>query len=85
MSLWKKITQALKRSAEPTISATQLFEQMCLEAGVHPEHLRKANVVALFEDWYDGDAHREQIASCFDKFREENPSVRRRLKGVVLK
>lgn len=85
MNLWNRLKGVLKRDRQPTQSAPKLFEQMCLENGVHPEWLRKANAIQLFEDWYDGPADRAQIISCFEKFKQANPSVQRRLGDVVLK
>lgn len=97
MSLWNTIKSWFK-SEEPVTekdlvspepkshqTATELFEQMCLESGINPLQLAKSNAVRLFSEWYDGPADRQQIAEVYPEFKQAHAIVQKKLGDTVVK
>ena len=100
MSLWNNIKgwfdneEPQQKPEQPAGEAAQvveqqsvekLFEQMCIDAGVHPSILRKTDAVKLFCHWYDGDGSRKCIADCYEKFKSKHPIIQKKLGDLSLK
>ena len=47
----------------------ELFNIICLEAGVSQRAIDKGKIVVLFEDWYVGPCTRTAVAASIDAFR----------------
>ncbi len=54
---------------EASEACGELFNIICLEAGVSQRDLDKSKLVALFEDWYVGPCTRAAVAASIDAFR----------------
>ena len=63
-------------------SVEELFEQMCSESGVAPENLRKTKAVQLFSDWYVGPTDRDQIAKCYEQFKNAHPIIQKKFGDI---
>jgi len=95
MTLWNNIRNwfdnekveaaSVPVEAQQSLSVAELFHQMCIEAGVHKNTLRKTNACQLFVEWYDGDGTRQCIADCFEKFKTQHPLIQKRFGGLQLK
>ena len=67
------------------LTAAELFEKMCLESGVGVENLRKSRAIQLFSDWYVGSADRNQIALCYEQFKNAHPIIQKKFGDTIVK
>ena len=86
-SLWDKVVN--KTSVRPTLvvvkkeTCTEMFRQMCLDAGVRNKDLRSGKVLEHFEEWYDGPCREESIRECLEEFKKSHPAVNAKLQGKL--
>lgn len=59
----------------------ELFNIICIEAGISQRALDKGKIVVLFEDWYVGPCTRAAIAASIDAFRSAHAIANAKLNG----
>jgi len=80
-SLWDKLVN--KTSTSPTLvvveeepveykeeSVGRILEQILLEAGVSEHIISKLDILAVFEQWYQGPNNEEEIRDSIQSFKE---------------
>lgn len=58
-----------------TATASQHFENICVEAGVRRKDLVAHNIVSIFEEWYTGESREEDIKDSIPVFIEEHGGI----------
>tara|TARA_B100000085_G_scaffold183165_1_gene167416 strand:+ start:238 stop:525 length:288 start_codon:yes stop_codon:yes gene_type:complete len=79
-TLWNKLVAKTSTSAtvvevEEVASETagEIFQQICLDAGIPPKYLSSLNIASIFEQWYDGPINQEAIEQSIADFKTAHP------------
>jgi hypothetical protein len=88
MSLWNDIKgwfdkeepqqkpeQPAGEAAPHNLSTKILFKEILKEAGVKQSHIERYNLIELFDEWYTGEAKKENIRDSIGEFKTKNPAV----------
>ncbi len=89
-TLWNNIVN--KTSVSPTLvvveeeenegCCAEIFLHVLREAGVS-KHVKKANGLALFEEWYDGPCDEDSIRAAIPHFKAVYPAVAAKMAGKL--
>ena len=95
MSLWNTITGWISGNTTTTTATVtavvveeedgccaEIFLHVLQEAGVS-EHVKKANGLELFEEWYDGPCNEESIRESNADFKSAHPAVSAKMAGKL--
>tara|TARA_R110000824_G_scaffold34890_1_gene110099 strand:+ start:1149 stop:1397 length:249 start_codon:yes stop_codon:yes gene_type:complete len=80
---WLKRIWTRYRPPENRAACVNLFRELCLEAGVSNRDIRNGNLLALFEEWYDGACDKKSVQNSVTQFKQENPTANAKLQGKL--
>lgn len=64
-------------------SCSDVFVQLCTEAGVSRKELNKVNAATLFDEWYDGVCDEESVLNAIPALKNAYPSINAKLTGKL--
>jgi len=86
-TLWDKLVN--KTSASPTLvaveeeSCTDIFKQICLDAGIRNKDLASGKVLESFEAWYDGPCNEDSIRTSIADFKAAHSAAAAKMMGKL--
>lgn len=87
-TLWNNIVN--KTSVSATLVAVEEDEGCCAEIFLHvlreagvSKHVKKANGLALFEEWYNGPCNEDSIRAAMADFKAAHPAVAAKMAGKL--
>ena len=87
-TLWNNIVN--KTSVSATLVVVEEDEGCCAEIFLHvlreagvSKHVKKANGLALFEEWYSGPCNEDSIRGAIADFKTAHPAVAAKMAGKL--